>query len=165
MITTTQLTMSGVAADLVVLYGNLRPWWKGNREAKQLADLGKGAGMGTLATLCPGGILGWTSHHSAVLANAGGQKVSSSVTGTSSGQSVAHQSMGTLSAAGAVLVVVATFATYLAWKDAGKRAKWRIVGGLFVGCTLCLTAGVAGALTWLPGVLNGLGESLHKAAQ
>jgi hypothetical protein len=165
MMNTTQLTMSGVGVDLVVLYANLRPWWKGNREAKQLADLGKGAAMGTLAALCPGGILGWTAHHSATLANAGGQKASTSVTGTSSGQSVAHQGMGTLSAAGAVLVFVAAFATYLAWKDAQKREKWRIIGGLFVGCTLCLTAGVAGALTWLPGAVNSLGDSLQKAVQ
>jgi len=140
---TARLTLAGLALALAVLYANLRPWWKSTRDIKQLADLGKGLGMGALAAICPGGILGWPPHTPPRWPTAAARR-RPTASPAPAHRGIAHQGMGTLSTAGAVLVFLAAIATYLAWKDAGKRAKWRLVGGMFIAMTMCLTAGVAG---------------------
>lgn len=165
MTTTTTVTLSGLALALVVLYANLRPWWTGKREAKQLAPLGKGAALGLVSAVCPGGILGWAAAHSSAAANTGGDRLVHGTTGIKASDPVAHQSMGGLSAPGAVIVALITAVVVLAWRAAGKQDKKRIAGGAFVSTVLCLTAGVAGALTWVPGALNSVGAQLQAAVQ
>lgn len=160
---TTGLTLAGLAAALVVLYANLRPWWAGNRDAKSLAPFGKGSALGIVSAVCPGGILGWAHAHSAAAANAGGGRLTSGATGIHPAAPVAHRTMGGLTPAGAVAVVLIAFAVALAWKTAGKADKKRIAGGAFVASVFCLSAGVVGLLSWVPGALNSAGSAVQGA--
>jgi hypothetical protein len=158
---TSSLTLGGLLAALLVLTANLYPWWTGGRELKQLAAFGKGFGAAACAAACPGGVLGWAHSRSGTVANGAGERAATGATGTTltSGQLVG------LGATGAVVVVVAVSLTVLAFKAAGKKDKRRILGGAYVGSTLCLTAGVAGLLSWLPGALNAAGDGVVQAVQ
>lgn len=160
---TTGLTLAGLTCAAVVLLLNLRPWWAGSRELKILAPFGKGSALGLMTAVCPGGILGWLHTHSAGAANAGGGRITSSATGVHTAAPVAHRALGGLTQPGACIVVLIALLVILAWKAAGKKDKRRIIGGAFVTSVLCLTAGVVGALTWVPGVLNGAGASVAHA--
>lgn len=162
---TTTLTLGGLLAALLVLTANLHPWWKGGREMKQLSAFGKGFAAAACAAACPGGILGWAHSHAGSLANRTGQQAGSAATGTTAASSLTRGQLTGLSATGAVVVVVAIALAVLAYKAAGKADKRRIVGGFFVGSVLLLTAGVAGALSWLPGALNGAGDGVVSAVQ
>jgi hypothetical protein len=162
---TTGLTLAGVALALVILYANLRPWWSGNRDAKQLAAFGKGSALGLVSAVCPGGILGWLHAHSAQAANAGGSKLTTGATGIKAAQPVAHRALGGLTPPGAVVVVVIAAAVVYAWRAAGKQDKKRIAGGAFVTSVACLSAGVVGLLTWVPGALNSIGDQVQNALQ
>lgn len=163
--TSTSLTLAGLALSLAIFYANFRPWWKGSREAKLLIPFGSGFGLGALGTMCGGGILGWLAGCSAHLANTGGDKGVKGVTGTSSAAAVTHGDLGQLTPEGAVIVFLLTVGTVLAWRAAGKKDKRRMVGGGFCGATLCLTAGVAGMLSWLPDAINQLGQVLRGAVE
>lgn len=162
---TTTLTLGGLLAALLVLVANLHPWYKGGREMRQLAAFGKGFAAAACAAACPGGILGWAHTHTGALANGTGGRTGTAATGTTPGSSLSSGQLAGLSAAGAVVVVIAVFLTVLAYKTAGKADKRRILGGFFVGSVLLLTAGVAGALAWLPGALNGAGDGIVAAVQ
>ncbi|MFH8336944.1 hypothetical protein [Streptomyces sp. AM6-12] len=162
---TTTLTVGGLLAAVLVLAANLRPWWKGGREMKMLSSFGKGLLAAICAAACPGGILGWSHHHAATIANRAGQRTSDAAAGASSGSGLTTGQLVGLSATGAAVVIVTVFLISLAYKDAGKKDKRRIVGGAFVGSTFTLTAGVAGALVWLPDALNGVGDSVVSAVQ
>jgi hypothetical protein len=160
---TTGLTLAGLTAALVVLYANLRPWWASNRDAKQLAAFGKGSALGIVSAVCPGGMLGWLHTHSAQAANASGGKLTSGTTGIKASAPVAHRDLYGLTQTGGVIVVVITIAVFFAWRAAGKQDKKRIAGGAFVASVACLTAGVAGLLTWVPGTLNSIGDQIAGA--
>lgn len=162
---TTTLTLGGLLAALLVLTANLYPWWTGNREMKQLASFGKGFGAAACAAACPGGILGWAHSRSGTLANGAGERAGQAATGTNATAGLTSGQLAGLSATGAVIVVLAVTLAALAYKAAGKKDKKRILGGAYVGSTLCLTAGVAGALTWLPAALNAAGEGIVAAVQ
>lgn len=162
---TTTLTLGGLLAALLVLIANLHPWWTGGREMKQLAAFGKGVAAAACAAACPGGILGWAHSRSGAVANGAGERTGSAATGTTSGTGLTSGQLVGLGTTGAVIVVLAVFLVGLSYKAAGKKDKRRIVGGAFVGSTLCLTAGVAGALAWLPGALNGAGDAVVAAVQ
>lgn len=165
MTATTTLTLGGLLAALLVLTANLYPWWTGNRELGQLASFGKGFGAAACAAACPGGILGWAHSRSGTVANGAGERTGAAATGTTSGTGLTTGQLTGLGATGAVIVVVAVFLVALSYKAAGKKDKKRIVGGAFVGSVLCLTAGVAGALAWLPGALNAAGDGVVAAVQ
>lgn len=165
MSTTITLSLGGLLAALVVLACNLHPWWTGSRELKQLAPFGKGFGAAACAAACPGGILGWAHARSGTVANGAGQRTASGTTGTDAGSGLTTGQLTGLSATGAVIVVIAVLLVILAWKTAGKKDKKRIIGGAFVGSTMCLTAGVAGALAWLPAALNTTGNALVATVQ
>ncbi|KFG08116.1 hypothetical protein [Streptomyces scabiei] len=165
MTATTTLTLGGLLFALIILTCNLYPWWTGNREMSQLAAFGKGFGAAACAAACPGGILGWAHSRSGTLGNGVGERTSQATTGTASGQSLTSGQLAGLGATGAVIVVIAVTLVVLAYKAAGKKDKRRILGGAYVGSTLCLTAGVAGALAWLPPALNGLGDGVVAAVQ
>ncbi|MFE7273026.1 hypothetical protein [Streptomyces sp. NPDC057623] len=160
---TSTLTLGGLLAALVILTCNLYPWWTGNREAKQLAAFGKGFGAAACAAACPGGVLGWAHSHSGSVGNGAGERASQALTGTNSASGLTSGQLVGLGTTGAIIVVIAVTLVVLSYKQAGKKDKRRIVGGAYVGSTLCLTAGVAGALAWLPDALNGIGDSIAQA--
>lgn len=155
--TATSLNLSGLALALVVLLANLRRWWKSNRDPKDLAHFGQGFTLGALGTACAGGLLGWLAGCAPGIANTGGQKGVSGLTGASPSSPLARGSIGSLSEEGAVVVAVFTLIVVWSWRAAKKDDKKRLGGGLFCGFTLCATAGVAGLLTWLPDFANTIG--------
>lgn len=165
MTTSASLTLTGLAISLAILYANLRPWWTGSREAKQLVPFGSGFGLGALSTVCAGGLLGWLSGCARHGANSAGDKGVRGVTGSSGSGALTRGDLGQLTPEGACVVFLLTVAVFLAWKAAGKKDKKRIVGGGFCGATLCVTAGVAGALEWLPDAVNQAGTALRSAVE
>lgn len=162
--TTDQLTLAGAAISIGVLFLNLRPWWTGGRNPKDLLPFGSAFVLGALATVCAGGLLGWLAGCSAVGANTAGNKAVPGATGTSD-VALARGSLGALTQEGGVIVFLLALAVAAAWKVAGKKDKRRMAGGGFCGMTLCLTAGIAGTLDWLPGVANSLGTGLRSALE
>lgn len=165
MTSTTTLTLGGLLAALIILTANLYPWYTGGREMKQLASFGKGFGAAACAAACPGGILGWAHSRSGTIANGAGERAGEAATGTTATSSLTTGQLVGLGATGAVIVVVTVTVVALSYKAAGKKDKRRILGGAYVGSTLCLTAGVAGALSWLPGALNAAGDGVVAAVQ
>lgn len=157
---TSTLTLGGLLLALIILTCNLYPWWRGARDMKMLASFGKGSAAGVCMAMCPGGILGWAHSRSGTVGNGAGERVSQAATGTASGQSLTTGQLVGLGATGAAVVVITVLLVSLAYKEAGKKDKRRIIGGAYVGSTLCLTAGVAGALAWLPGAFNGAGDGV-----
>lgn len=162
---TTTLTLGGLLAALIVLLANLHPWWTGNREMKQLAAFGKGFTGAACAAACPGGLLGWAHARTGTVANGAGERTSATTTGTTSTSGITSGQLVGLSATGAVIAVLVVFLVVLTYKAAGKKDKKRIVGGAFVGSVLLLTAGMAGALAWLPGLLNAVGVAVVDTVQ
>lgn len=160
MTATSTLTLGGLLLALIILVCNLYPWWRGSRDMKLLASFGKGSAAGICAAMCPGGILGWAHSRSGTVGNGIGERTSQATTGTASGQSLTTGQLVGLGATGAVIVVITVLLVVLAYKEAGKKDKRRIIGGAYVGSTLCLTAGVAGILSWLPAALNGTGDGI-----
>lgn len=162
---TTTLTLGGLLAALIILLANLHPWWTGNREMKQLAAFGKGFTAAACAAACPGGLLGWAHSRSGTVANGAGERTGAATTGTSSATGITSGQLVGLGATGALIAVLVVFLVGLSYKEAGKKDKKRIIGGAFVGSVLLLTAGVAGALSWLPDTLNAVGVAVVDAAQ
>jgi hypothetical protein len=161
---TPALTLAGLALTLAILWANLRPWWTGSRDPKMLAAFGKGAGLGVLGAMCAGGLLGWLAGCAPVVGSTAGSKAVGAVTGTPSGAALARGSMsGSLTEEGAVVVFVAAVCVWFAWRKASKDDKKRIAGGAYCGASLCATAGVAGALNFLPGLVNGAGAQVRAA--
>lgn len=154
--TTTQMTLAGVAISLAILALNLRTWWRGGRQLKDLWPFAQTFLLGGIATICAGGILGWLAGCTAQGINTAGEKVVPGTTGTGSG-AIAYGSLGDLSPEGGVVVFLLTVLTVAGWKAAGKQEQRRAIGGAICGATLCLTAGVAGLMDWLPDAINAVG--------
>ncbi|MEU9149182.1 hypothetical protein AB0D59_01180 [Streptomyces sp. NPDC048417] len=163
--TGTTLTVGGLLAALLVLVANLHPWYTGGREMKQLTAFGQGFLAAACAAACPGGALGWIHARSGSVANGSGESVGAAAAGTDTGTRLATGQLVGLGMTGAVVAVLVVFVIYLTYKNAGKKDRRRILGGAFVGSVFLLTAGVAGALSWLPGLLNGIGDAVIGAAQ
>ncbi|MHC5259894.1 hypothetical protein ACYSUO_18610 [Streptomyces sp. UC4497] len=161
----TGLTLAGVAAVLVILWANLRPWWKGDRDPAKLKSFGLGSLLGSVSTMCAGGVLGWLAGCSASIANTGGSKGVQAATGKTSDAAITHGNLGQLTPEGAVIVFLLTCATIFAFRAAGKDERKRMVGGTFCGVCLCLTAGVASLLNWLPGLINQAGTILRSSVE
>lgn len=157
---TSTLTLGGLLLALIILTCNLYPWYRGGREMSKLASFGKGFCGAVCAAACPGGILGWAHSRSGTVGNGVGERTSQATTGTNSAQALTTGQLVGLGATGAVVVVITVTLVVLAYKEAGKKDRRRIIGGAYVGSTLCLTAGVAGALAWLPSALNGVGDGV-----
>ncbi|MET7933474.1 hypothetical protein [Streptomyces sp. NPDC005322] len=162
--TSNQLSFAGAALSLAVLYLNLRPWWKGGRNPKDLLPFGGSALLGALSTVCTGGLLGWLAGCSAQSANTAGYKAVPGATGTQD-TGLARGSLGQLTPEGGVVVFLLTIVVAAAWKAAGKQDRRRMAGGAFCGATLCFTAGVAGMLGGLPDAANNLGDGLKAALE
>ncbi|MFJ4712703.1 hypothetical protein [Streptomyces sp. NPDC088785] len=161
----TALTVGGLLTALIILTANLYPWWTGGRELSKLSAFGKGFAGAACAAACPGGVLGWAHTHSGALANGAGERAGRAATGAPATASLTTGQLTGLGTTGAVIVVVVVFLVGLSYKAAGKNDKKRIIGGAVVGSILLLTAGVAGALVWLPGALNGVGDAVVAAVQ
>lgn len=162
---TTGLTLAGALLVLAIAYLNLRTWYKGSRDVKQLIPFGSWFLIGAMGTVCTGGILGWITGHAPAIANSGGDKASSMVTGTADTSAVAPASLGSLTPGGAGVVFLATVAAVLAFKAYGKVDKKRALGGLFCGSSFCVTAAAASLLDWLPALINEAGDQLTAAVQ
>ncbi|MFE1550592.1 hypothetical protein [Streptomyces sp. NPDC058718] len=158
------LSLAGLALTIVILWANLRPWWTGSRDPKLLAPFGKGAAFGILGAMCAGGLLGWLAGCAPAVGSTAGSKAVGAVTGAQSGTTLARGSLsGSLTEEGAVVVFLLTCGVVFAWKKAGKDDKKRMAGGAFCGATLCATAGIAGALRFLPDLVNQTGNAGRAA--
>ncbi|MGW4028225.1 hypothetical protein ACWEFL_02715 [Streptomyces sp. NPDC004838] len=158
------LTLAGLALTAVILWANLRPWWTGSRDPKLLAAFGKGAALGILGAMCAGGLLGWLAGCAPGVGNTAGSKAVGAVTGAQPSSPLAAGSLsGSLTEEGAIVVFLVTVGVVMAWRKAGKDDKKRMAGGAFCGASLCATAGVAGALTFLPGLVNSTGDQIRAA--
>lgn len=162
---TAGLSLTGLALALVIAFANLRRWWTGKRDPKDLAHFGQGFVLGALGTACSGGVLGWLASCTPGAANSAGDKAVSGVTGASPSAPLTHASIGALTPEGAVIVALFTAAVVFSWRAAKKDEKKRLGGGAFCGATLCVTAGIAGALEWLPDLVNTFGMQLRTMAQ
>ncbi|MCM1972305.1 hypothetical protein [Streptomyces sp. G1] len=162
---TTTLTLGGLLAALLVLAANLHPWWTGNRDPKLLAPFGKGFTAAACAAACPSGLLGWAHSRTGTVANGAGERTSAVASGTTTGSGLTSGQLVGLGSTGAIVAVLIVFIVSLAYKKASKADRRRIIGGAFVGSVLLLTAGVAGALSWLPDVLNTTGAVLVDTVQ
>lgn len=159
------LTLGGLAIALTILLLNVRTWWKSpGRDPKVLGPFTAGFALGALATICTGGLLGWLAGCTAGITNSIGSKAVPGATGTGD-DVLASGSLGTLTAEGGVIVFLLAVGVFFAWKAASKELKRRMAGGLICGATLCLTAGIAGALDWLPELVNGAGQQVRAAVE
>ncbi|MFH8717254.1 hypothetical protein [Streptomyces zaomyceticus] len=152
------LSFAGVSLALLVLWANLRPWWKGGRDPKALVPYGSTLLLGLLATMCVGGLLGWGAAGIVGLFSGGGDTVVSAAAGTS-GTSVATAQLGTLTGPGGVTVTLYFGAILLIWKSAGKQDKRRMLGGLATGAVLGVLPGAVLLLDWLPDTVNTAGAT------
>ncbi|MFF7485623.1 hypothetical protein ACFZBC_09005 [Streptomyces luteogriseus] len=165
MTATDKLTLGGLLLALIILICNLYPWYRGGRQMSKLAAFGKGLSGGVCAAMCPGGILGWAHSRSGTVGNGVGERTGTALTGTENTQGLTTGQLVGLGTTGAVIVVLVVLVVGLAYKEAGKteagkKDQRRIIGGAYVGSTLCLTAGVAGVLSWLPGMFNAAGDGI-----
>ncbi|WP_030798943.1 hypothetical protein [Streptomyces sp. NRRL S-337] len=158
MTTSTSLSLGGLALSLAVAYANLWPWWKAGHDLKKLIPFGQGFSLGAVSTICAGGLLGWLAGCSAGVGNGTGDKVLGGVTGAKGGGALARGDLGHLAPEGGAVVLLMTVGVVIAWKSAGKHDKKRMFGGAFVGSTLCLTAGAANLLGFLPDAINAAGQ-------
>lgn len=157
MTTADSVTLGCLGIALLIFYANARKWWNGGRNVKDIAPYAGSFLFGAIATCCAGGLLGWLAGCSAGAGNVVGDKAVPGATGTQASGPLASGDIGSLTSEGGVIVFVATGALVFAWKSAGKDVTKRMAGGLFCGSTMCLTAGVAGLMNWLPTVVNQAG--------
>ncbi|HZF92061.1 hypothetical protein [Streptomyces sp.] len=151
------LSLAGAAVALGILYANLRPWWKGGRDPKALVPYASGAGLGSLATICIGGALGWGAAGIAGIFTGSGDAGVSKVTGTSGAAPMPTGRMGTLTYEGAIVVCLILLGVILLFKGSGKQDKRRIVGGICSFAVLGFLPGVAELLGWWPDLVNAIG--------
>ncbi|MEU3976873.1 hypothetical protein [Streptomyces bacillaris] len=165
--TTTQTgaTLAAVLIAVAIMAVYLRKWWVGGRTLKDLIPMIQGFLTGALATICFGGLAGWLAGCTRQAAGGVGGKVISGTTGTESGSPLATGSMGQLTPEGGAVVFLLMVILVVSYKAANKDDKGRLLGFLAAGMILCVTAGVAGMLTGLPDLVNGLGLSARNALE
>lgn len=151
------LSLGGVAIALAILWLNFRPWWKGGRDPKALVPYVSGAGLGSLATICAGGALGWGAAGIAGIVTSGGNTGVEKITGTSGAAAVPTGRMGTLTFEGAIVVCLLLVGVMLLHKTSGKQDKRRIIGGFISFAVLGFLPGVAALLGWWPDLVNSIG--------
>ncbi|GAA3718122.1 hypothetical protein [Streptomyces tremellae] len=151
------LSLGGVTVALALLWLNLRPWLKGSRDPKALLPYASGAGLGSVATICTGGALGWGAAGIASLATRGGSTGVRGVTGVSGAATLPTGRMGALTQPGAVVACVLLVGVCVLFKASGKQDKRRLVGGFVTFAILGFLPGVAYLLHWWPDTLNWLG--------
>ncbi|MFI7240091.1 hypothetical protein [Streptomyces cyaneofuscatus] len=152
----TGLSLAGVALALVILWANFRPWYRGGRDPKALVPFGAGWLLGSLATVCVGGALGWGAAGITGLVAKAGDTAVGSIVGTGAA-ALATSRMGTLTPEGGIVVALVLAAVVILHKASGKQDGRRILGGLVTGAVLGFLPGVASALDWLPETANMVG--------
>ncbi|MFI8853664.1 hypothetical protein ACIGW3_26210 [Streptomyces sp. NPDC053499] len=158
------VNLGGVAIALAILWLNLRPWWKGGRDPKALLPYASGAGLGSLATICVGGALGWGAAGIAGLGSSLGSKGVSTTTGTSGASTLPTGRMGTLTPEGAVMTCLILVGVIVLHRASGKQDRRRIVGGFVTFAILGFLPGVAALLSWWPDSVNWAGEKIRDIA-
>lgn len=163
------LTTGGLALALVILFANLRTWWRSkDRDPRLLAPYGGGFALGSLSTLCAGGVLGLLALWTVGANNKAGSTVVPGSTGQPDG-TLAHGELGHLSEGGGLMVFILACAMVIAWRatgkgDEGKALRRRMAGGVVSGASLTLTVGVAGILRpTLLALANGSGDQIIAA--
>lgn len=159
--TSTQLSVGGLAIALTVLALNLYGWWtEGGRDPKHLAPFAAGFGMGALATMCVGGLFGWAASALAGGSNTAGDTAVGGTTGAD-GRDIATGTTATLTEGGALLTFVLSGVFVVAIRAARKKPSRRMLGGLFVGACLAYTAAVSGVLDdTLAAAVNSAGDQV-----
>ncbi|MFW3459683.1 hypothetical protein ACN24K_01650 [Streptomyces microflavus] len=159
--TTTQTgaSLAACAIAIAILGIQLRRWWVGGRAWKDLLHTVQGFITGALGTICAGGLLGWLAGCTRQIANGGGSKAVTGITGTDSSTPIATGSIGQLTEEGGVIVFLLAVLLFITYKAVSKEDKGKLLGSMAAGFILCVTAGVAGLLTGLPDAVNGLGLS------
>lgn len=150
------LSLAGVAAALGIMWANFRPWWKGGRDPKALLPYGAGWLLGSLATVCVGGALGWGAAGLAGLLSKSSDTAVGSIVGTGAA-ALASRRMGTLTPEGGIVVALVLVIVGILFKVSGKQDKRRIAGGVITGVVLGFLPGVAAQLGWLPETANMVG--------
>lgn len=161
---TVAVSLGGVAVALAILWLNLRPWWKSGRDPKALLPYASGAGLGSLATICTGGALGWGAAGIASLATRGGDSSVEKVTGVSGAQAAPAGRMGTLGQEGAAVTCLLLVGVIILYKASGKQDRRRIIGGFLTFAVLGFLPGVASLLAWWPHTINWLGVAGWETA-
>ncbi|MFI7278602.1 hypothetical protein [Streptomyces sp. NPDC049879] len=136
------LSIGGLAVALTILTLTGRSWWRAGKKPMDLVPFTAAASVGALWTACVGGLLGAAGGWIAGGVNVAGGEAITRGTGTADG-TVATGALAALTPGGAVVVLIATAAGAVAIRAAAKTGKRRIAGGLIVGASLALTAGVA----------------------
>jgi hypothetical protein len=160
------ITTGGLALALVILYANLKTWFKSkDRDPRLLAPFGGGFALGSLSTLCAGGVLGllatWTVHAN----NKAGSYAVPGATGQPD-STLPQGSPGVLDAGGGLTVFFLACAMIIAWRgtgkgDEGKALRRRMAGGVVCGATLAGTVAVAGMLhNTVVAFANGSGDQV-----
>jgi hypothetical protein len=160
-VTSTQLTYGGLGIALAILALNLYGFWTvGKRDPKHLGPFAGAFCMGTLATLCIGGLLGWIAGTATAGTNTGGDRAVPGVTGQN-GADIPAGTAGQLTPGGALLVFLLSVVFVVALKGAAKKATRRMIGGLICGICLAYTAAGAGLLdSTLTPLVNAAGDRL-----
>ncbi|WP_097921758.1 hypothetical protein [Streptomyces sp. wa1063] len=151
------LAACAIAITFMAIY--LRKWWIGGRALKDLAPMIQGFVCGGLATICFGGLAGWLAGCARQAVGSIGGKAVTGTTGTPSGDTLTAGSLGRLSEEGGVVVFFLFVLLVVIYKAAPKDDKARLISFFVAGAVLCVTAGVAGMLDGLPGLINSLGLS------
>ncbi|MGQ4351968.1 hypothetical protein [Streptomyces drozdowiczii] len=165
MTTTTGASLAACLIAIAVMAVYLRKWWTGGRAVKDLVTMAQGFINGALATICLGGLGGWLAGCARQTAGGVGGKVVSSTTGTSAGTPMATASLGRLTPEGGCVVFLLFVILIVSYKAASKEDKGRLMGFVFAGAVLCVTAGVVGVLNGLPDLVNSLGTSGRNALE
>lgn len=162
-------TTGAIGLDAVLLYANLRPWLKSqDRDPRVLGPFGSGLALGSLSTLCTGGVLGVLAAWLGGAQNRAGSHVVPGSTGTTD-STLARGDMGHLTAGGGLIVFVLAAALVLAWRatgkgDAGKQLRRRMAGGVLCGVSLGVTVAVASILrSTLVAAVNSGGDQILAA--
>lgn len=165
--TTTQtgssLAACAIAITIMAVY--LRKWWVGGRALKDLFPMIQGFVSGGLATICLGGLAGWLAGCTRQAVGGVGGKAVTGTTGTNSADAITSGSLGNLTEEGGVVVFLLFVLLIVTYKAASKDDKGRLLGFFTAGAILCVTAGIAGMLDGLPGLINGLGLSGRNALE
>ncbi|WP_128977522.1 hypothetical protein [Streptomyces roseicoloratus] len=144
MITTANVaTLGGVAVGLGILTWVLIPWYRKSRDWKELVPFGSGLALGTLSVLAAGGVLGKIAGWILGATNKAGDYALSAGTGAQS-PLVTRAGITALDPGGSVILLLFTVGLIAVWRSAKKKIRGSLATGVVCGCSIGLSAGVAG---------------------
>ncbi|MEZ0066702.1 hypothetical protein ABIA32_002714 [Streptacidiphilus sp. MAP12-20] len=116
---------------------------RGGRNWKQLGPFGFAFAIGTLCSLCSGGLLGAMAHQLGNGSSSIGSNVLAVLTGAAS-PAVARHAQQRLTAGGAVVLVLLVVGAIVWWRGSGRGMHRDLLCGMLSGVTLGPTAGIGG---------------------